>query len=188
MVAGDPSDTEEAPLPQDGEDEGAAAHVGGRPSAPATPESEDDQSGRRGPVEPDTDVPLRRALADLDNLRKRSERELARVRSAERADMAALWLPIVDDLDRAIQHAGTDDGAMVEGVQAVRDQALSLLARLGFHRFDDIGKPFDPTRHEAVGVLDGEGEPGTVLAVVRPGYDAPGSVLRPAGVIVSRGT
>ncbi len=185
MVAGDPSDIEEAPLPQDGEDEDVVDHVGGRPPAPAIPESEDDQSGRSGP---DIDVPLRRALADLDNLRKRSERELARVRSAERADMAALWLPIVDDLDRAVQHAGTDDGALVEGVQAVRDQALSILARLGFHRYDDVGKPFDPTRHEAVGVLDGEGEPGTVLAVVRPGYDAPGTILRPAGVIVSRGT
>jgi molecular chaperone GrpE len=183
-----PSDIEEAPVPHDSEDEGVADHVGGRPPTLAIPESEDDQSGRSGPVEPDIDVPLRRALADLDNLRKRSERELARVRSAERADMAGLWLPIVDDLDRAIQHGGADDGALAEGVQAVRDQALSLLARLGFHRFDDIGKPFDPTRHEAVGVLDGEGEPGTVLAVVRPGYDAPGTVLRPAGVIVSRGS
>lgn len=188
MVAGDPSDIEEALLPQDDEDEGAADHVGERPPGPAIPESADDQSWRSGPVEPDLEVPLRRALADLDNLRKRSERELARARSAERADMVALWLPIVDDLDRAIQHAGTDDGALVEGVRATRDQALSILGRLGFHRFDDIGKPFDPTRHEAVGVLDGEGEPGTVLAVVRPGYDGPGTILRPAGVIVSRGT
>jgi molecular chaperone GrpE len=188
VVAGDPSDIEETPLPQDVGDQGVGDHAGGRSPTPAIPESEDDRWRRSGTVEPDIDVPLRRALADLDNLRKRSERELARVRSAERADMAALWLPIVDDLDRAIQHAGTDDGALVEGVQAVRDQALSLLARLGFHRFDDIGKPFDPTRHEAVGVLEGEGEPGTVLAVVRPGYDAPGTILRPAGVIVSRGT
>jgi molecular chaperone GrpE len=187
VVAGDPSEIDEASFDRDGDDGGVADHDGGRSSGHTAPELINDPPVRTGPVETDLDVPLRRALADLDNLRKRSERELARVRSAERADMAALWLPIVDDLDRAVQHAGTDDGALVEGVRAVRDQALSLLAGLGFHRFDDIGKPFDPSRHEAVGVLDGEGEPGTVLAVVRPGYDAPGAILRPAGVIVSRG-
>lgn len=186
MVAADPSEIDEASFDRHGENGGVADDHGGPPSGHTAPELTNDQSVR-GPDETDLDVPLRRALADLDNLRKRSERELARVRSAERADMAGLWLPIVDDLDRAIQHAGSDDGALVEGVRAVRDQALSLLAGLGFHRFDDIGKPFDPSRHEAVGVLDGEGDPGTVLAVVRPGYDAPGAILRPAGVIVSRG-
>jgi molecular chaperone GrpE len=188
VIAGDPSEIEEASFGQDGDDGGVADHDGGSQSGPTAPEPGDDRSGRTGPVETDMDVPLRRALADLDNLRKRSARELAGVRSAERADIAALWLPVVDDLDRAIQHAGADDGALVDGVRAIRDQALLLLAGLGFHRFDDIGKPFDPSRHEAVGVLDGEGEPGTVLAVVRPGYDAPGAILRPAGVIVSRGS
>ena len=138
--------------------------------------------GRPAAGETDLDVPLRRALADLDNLRKRSDRELSRVRSAERADMAVLWLPIVDDLDRAIQHAGTDDGALVEGVRAVHDQALSLLAGLGFPRFDDVGKPFDPSRHEAVGVLTtARGSPGPcwrscVRGTTRPGayFDRPG--------------
>jgi molecular chaperone GrpE len=188
VIGGDPSEINEASLDQHGDDKGVADQDGGPQSGYIGPELTNDQSARTGPVETDLDLPLRRALADLDNLRKRSARELAEVRSAERADMAALWLPIVDDLDRAVQHAGADDAALVDGVRAVRDQALSLLARLGFHRFDDVGKPFDPTRHEAVGVLDGEGEPGTVLAVVRPGYDAPGTILRPAGVIVSRGT
>ena len=187
MVGRDPSEIDEASSDRNGDDGGVADHDGGPQSSHTAPELTNDQSVPTKPLKADLDVPLRRALADLDNLRKRSERELARARSAERVDMAARWLPIVDDLDRAIQHAGTDDGALVEGVRAVRDQALSLLAGLGFHRFDDIGKPFDPSRHEAVGVLDGEGEPGTVLAAVRPGYDAPGAILRPAGVIVSRG-
>jgi molecular chaperone GrpE len=135
------------------------------------------------------DLPLRRALADLDNLRKRYERELARVRSLERAAVAAEWLPIVDDLERALDHSDVDCAALLQGVRAVHDQAESLLARLGFPRFDDVGKPFDPHRHEAVGVVDDETAPGTVIGVVRPGYDGLGStVLRPAGVIVSRVT
>lgn len=132
------------------------------------------------------DLTLRRALADLDNLRKRSEREVARVRSIERAEVVAQWLPIVDNLERALEHSGADSAAVVEGVRAVHDQAVALLARLGFPRFDDLGKPFDPGRHEAMGVVDSELAPGTVVGVVRPGYDGPGVVLRPAGVVVSR--
>ncbi|HEX3564111.1 MAG TPA: nucleotide exchange factor GrpE [Acidimicrobiales bacterium] len=179
MIGGDPSEIDGASVDQLGGDEGADHDRG---------VADQDGGSQSGPPAADLDVPLRRALADIDNLRKRSERELARVRSAERAEMAALWLPIIDGLDSAILHAGRDDGALVEGVNAVRDQALSLLAGLGFHRFDDVGKPFDPSRHDAVGVVDGQGEPGTVVSVVRPGYDAPGTILRPAGVIVSRGT
>jgi molecular chaperone GrpE len=86
---------------------------------------------------------LRRALADLDNLRKRYERELARERAAERARLAALWLPIVDDLDRALEHADGDPAALIEGIRAVRDQAVTTLAQLGFPRFTDVGRPFD---------------------------------------------
>jgi molecular chaperone GrpE len=133
------------------------------------------------------DLPLRRALADLDNVRKRYERELARARSLERAAVTAEWLPIVDDLERALDHSDVDGAALLEGVRAVHDQAVALLAHLGFPRFDDVGKPFDPNRHEAVGVVDDETAPGTVIGIVRPGYEGLGTVLRPAGVVVSRG-
>jgi molecular chaperone GrpE len=138
------------------------------------------------PAEPD-DLALRRALADLDNIRKRYERELGRARSLERAAVTAEWLSIVDDLERALDHSGVEDLALLDGVRAVHDQAVALLARLGFPRFEDLGKPFDPSRHEAMGVIDGNGAPGTVAAIVRPGYDGPGAVLRPAGVVVTRG-
>ena len=140
-----------------------------------------------GGTEESDDLPLRRALADLDNLRKRHEREILRVRSLERAAVAAQWLPIVDDLERALDHANVENAPLLEGVRAVHAQAVALLARLGFPRFDDVGKPFDPHRHEAVSVVDDETAPGTVVGVVRPGYDGPGTVLRPAGVVVSRG-
>jgi hypothetical protein len=57
---------------------------------------------------------------------------------------------------------------LIEGVQAVRDQALAVLERLGFPRFDDVGQPFDPAHHEAVGVIDSDAPAGTVVAVIRP--------------------
>jgi molecular chaperone GrpE len=131
---------------------------------------------------------LRRALADLDNLRKRFDREVARERAAERARAAALWLPIVDDLERALEHAGADADSIVEGINTVRDQAQTILEQLGFRRFDDIGELFDPLRDEAVSAIDVDAPPGTVIATVRPGYGTDEVILRPASVVVSRGS
>jgi molecular chaperone GrpE len=134
----------------------------------------------------------RRTLADLDNLRKRCAKEVERERALERARVATAWLPIVDNLELALAHAdGNADGnaeAVIEGVRAVRDQAVDLLARLGYQRHDEVGVPFDPARHEAVGVVDadGEGAPGSVVRVMRPGYGDGERQLRPAAVMVAR--
>lgn len=129
----------------------------------------------------------RRALADLDNMRKRHSRDLALEREAERASTAAAWLPVVDNLELALAHAGSDPNAIVEGVRAVRDQAISLLAQLGYPRHEEVGVPFDPTKHEVVSVVDDqEVPPGTVVQVVRPGYGDNGRLLRPTAVVVSR--
>jgi molecular chaperone GrpE len=95
-------------------------------------------------------------------------------------------LPIVDNLELALQHA-QDAPGLVEGVRAVHDQAVATLARLGFPRFDAVGQPFDPVLHEAVGTVDDGAPPRTVVAVVRPGYGTPEALLRPAGVVVARG-
>ncbi|MBV8959244.1 MAG: nucleotide exchange factor GrpE [Actinobacteria bacterium] len=133
------------------------------------------------------DERLVRALADLDNLRKRFDREVSRERSAERSRVASEWLAVVDNLELALQNAGPDAGAFAEGVRAVYEQALGVLARLGFSRFDDVGAPFEPARHDAVGSADSGAPAGTVVSVVRPGYGDGDAVLRPASVIVSRG-
>jgi molecular chaperone GrpE len=133
---------------------------------------------------------LLRALADLDNLRKRFQREVAREREAERFRVAAEWLPVVDDLDRAFEHlsdADAQQGSFPEGVRAVRDNAIRILARLGYPRFGSIGDRFDPERYEVVGAVEADAEPGTVVAVVRPGYGTPEVILRPAAVVVAKG-
>jgi molecular chaperone GrpE len=142
----------------------------------------------KGPTVEELDDRWRRAAADLENARKRHARELERAAEAERRRVTLAWLPVVDNLELALEHAGADaDPAIVVGVRAVRDQAVALLASLGYQRDDEVGVPFDPARHEATGVVDDtDAEPGTVVKVVRPGYGRPPHrQLRPAAVLVS---
>jgi molecular chaperone GrpE len=144
--------------------------------------------------QPDSDKELakledrwRRAVADLDNLRKRYARELDRERATERSRVAGAWLPIVDNLERAISHAGDQSDAVLEGLRSILEQALQVLEQLGYPRDTEAGVPFDPQRHEVVGVVDQpDSAPGTVVEVLRPGYGEGSRQLRPAAVVVSR--
>jgi molecular chaperone GrpE len=129
----------------------------------------------------------RRAAADLDNYRKRYMRDLAHEVARERDRVAAAWLPILDSLDRALTHARAEPDAIVEGVRAVRDQAVDVLTRLGYARHGEVNVPFDPNRHEVVTVIENpEAEPGTVLQVLHPGYGDGERQLRPAAVAVNQ--
>jgi molecular chaperone GrpE len=128
-----------------------------------------------------------RALADLDNLRKRCAAQIDRAEEEARAAVARQWLPVIDSLDLALAHATADPATIIDGVKAVREQALGVLARLGFPRRDDRGARFDPARHEAVATRPGpEAEADLVAEVVRPGYGEGDRQLRPAQVVVAR--
>ncbi|KJY17144.1 MULTISPECIES: nucleotide exchange factor GrpE [Streptomyces] len=129
----------------------------------------------------------RRALADLDNLRKRHARELERERAVERSRTAAAFLPVLDNLELALTHAGADPGAIVEGIRAVRDQAVNVLELLGYPRHAETGVAFDPALHEVVGIVqDPDAAPGTVVEVLRAGYGDGERQLRPAAVTVAK--
>ncbi|WP_426513625.1 nucleotide exchange factor GrpE [Dactylosporangium sp. McL0621] len=128
-----------------------------------------------------------RAIADADNARKRAERTAAERVATERQRVAAAWLPVLDNLDLALRHAGADPEAIVEGVAQVRDQAADVLARLGFGPVGAVGEPFDPARHEAAEAVEEPGVPaGTIVRVIRPGYGGDTLLLRPAVVAVAR--
>jgi molecular chaperone GrpE len=128
----------------------------------------------------------RRALADLENLRKRYEREAAQQRDRERAHVAAAWLPVLDHLELALAHATANPTSIIDGVRGIRDQALAVLTGLGFPRRDDEGTTFDPARHEAVAATPAPHVPaGTVLEVLRPAYGEGERQLRPAAVVVA---
>jgi molecular chaperone GrpE len=127
----------------------------------------------------------RRTAAELDNFRKRCARDLVRAREQERASVAARWLPVLDNLELALEHATSDPGQIIEGVRAVHRQALAVLSELGFPRRDDRGRAFDPALHEAVSTVSDEDlVPGTVAEVIRPGYGPDEEILRPASVVV----
>ena len=168
------------------------------PAEHSKTEQDDDRVGESPPEavasQPDADLELakledrwRRAVADLDNLRKRYARELDRERTTERSRVAGAWLPVVDNLERAIDHADNQSDAVVEGVRSILDQSLQVLEQLGYPRDAQSGVPFDPQRHEVVGVVEhGDSAPGTVVEVLRPGYGKGSRQLRPAAVVVSR--
>ena len=136
----------------------------------------------------ESDERYRRALADFDNLRKRTARDAHREREDERARVAARWLPVLDNLELALQHATADPASIVSGLEAVREQARAVLADLGYPLRADLNEPFDPSRHEAVAVLPADdATPGTILQVIRPGYGTDERSLRPAAVVVAKG-
>ncbi|MEU9882037.1 nucleotide exchange factor GrpE [Streptomyces phaeochromogenes] len=163
---------------------------------PPTEEAEPGPDAATGTAAPDDEHAValreaedhwRRALADLDNLRKRHARELEREAAAGRARTAAAFLPVIDNLELALSHATADPDAIVEGVRAVRDQAVNVLERLGYPRHAETGVPFDPARHEVVGVVqDPDADPNTVVQVLRPGYGEAERQLRPAAVTVAK--
>jgi molecular chaperone GrpE len=127
-----------------------------------------------------------RAIAELDNARRRFERQLGEQRRAERARVASEWLPVLDNLERALNHASADPASIVTGVESVREQARAILARLGFTPIEGVGDPFDPARHEAVRIVfDVDAKPGTVVEVLRPGFATGDLLLRPAAVVVA---
>ena len=128
-----------------------------------------------------------RALADLDNLRKRCATQVSRAAAAAGTAVAAEWLPVVDNLDRALTHSQAEPEAIIDGVRAVRNQALAVLAKLGFARRDDTGEVFDPARHEAVATRPArDADAGTVVEVLRAGYGEGDHQLRPAQVVVAQ--
>jgi molecular chaperone GrpE len=132
---------------------------------------------------------LRRLQADFDNYRKRTLREqTARAASASQALVARL-LPVLDNFELAVSHAeqSRDFDRMLKGVEMVFGELREVLQSEGLVKIEAEGKPFDPERHEAVVAVEQEGaEPGTVVDVVRNGYELRGKVLRPAMVKVAK--
>jgi molecular chaperone GrpE len=132
---------------------------------------------------------LRRLQADFDNYRKRTLREqTARTASASQALVTRL-LPVLDNFELAVSAAeqSRDFDRMLKGVEMVLGALRGVLQAEGLVKIEAEGKPFDPERHEAVIAVDQEGvEPGSVVDIVRAGYELRGKVLRPAMVKVAK--
>ena len=132
------------------------------------------------------DVYLRK-LAEFDNFRKRVERERDERQQAAAEDLVKDLLPVLDNFERALEHAEDDSGAVREGVEMIARQFKDTLGRRGVVAVDPLGQPFDPGLHEAVqGVEESDLPPGTVAFVMLKGYTMGDRLLRPAmvGVVV----
>jgi molecular chaperone GrpE len=158
----------------------------------SSPESEETDGAQQvaEPEAPDPAAELaamedryKRALADLDNYRKRSVRETDRRIAESRDALIREWLEAVDSVERALRM--DPENPMAQGLQAVLEQMESILARNGVTRIGEPGEQFDPERHDAIAVQPGPDR--TVLDVARSGFAAGDRVLRPAQVVVARG-
>jgi molecular chaperone GrpE len=131
-----------------------------------------------------------RAVADLDNVRKRAQRDIEAANRYGLEKFAQELLPVWDSLDLAVQNAGkaADVRTLVQGQEATLQLLSKALQKIGVAPINPQGEPFDPARHEAMLAQESStAEPNSVLQVVQPGYELNGRVLRPARVIVSKG-
>lgn len=131
-----------------------------------------------------------RAVADLENYRKRTVREKDELRQYAAASILEDLLPIMDNLALGLAAARqqSDGKAIVDGVEMVMNQMKSALAKHGLAEINPAGQKFDPNLHECISQQPGKGVPeGVVLQVTRPGYSLNGRLLRPASVVVSTG-
>lgn len=130
-----------------------------------------------------------RTAADFDNFKKRTRREIDDARRAGREDLVRSLLPVFDNLERALQSAqrSSDVKAMADGLALVQRQFADALGREAIVRVQTVGRPFDPTVHEAIQQVEtDEHPPGTILAEVQPGYTHADRLLRAAMVVVAR--
>jgi len=162
------------------------------PESPNTVETPTDGSSReevdhlKAELDRVRDTYLRK-LAEFDNFRKRVEREREERQQAAAEDLVKDLLPVLDNFERALEHAENDSGALREGVEMIARQFKDTLTRRGVEVVDPLGQPFDPGLHEAVQrVEDSDHPPGTVAFVMLKGYTLGDRLLRPAmvGVVV----
>ena len=129
---------------------------------------------------------LKYAQADLENYRKRAEKEMKDAGESLAKSLVARLLVVQDELDLAAKHAEDSGGSMElrEGIGMVRRNLGSALESVGVERIDAVGKPFDPALHEAVGKSQGSSKEDVVVEEVRAGFTFRGQLLRPSMVKV----
>jgi len=131
---------------------------------------------------------LLRTAAEFDNYRKRVDRERRDQADAITADALADLIPIIDDLERALQAStGADTGSLRKGVELIHRQMLELLRKRGVKPIEAVGADFDPRFHESVASEASSGHrDGEVIEELRRGYVLGDRLLRPAMVKVAK--
>ncbi len=133
---------------------------------------------------------LLRSQADVQNGRRRAERDIENAHKYAIEKFIKDLLAVLDSMERALELAATTDGfdmAMLEGTQMTHKLLLDTVSKHGVEAIDPVGERFDPQQHEAMSMVESEGqEPNTVTAVMQKGYKLEGRVIRAAMVVVTK--
>ncbi len=130
-----------------------------------------------------------RLYAETENFKKRMARESAEREKYYNEGIIREMLPVMDNLERALAHAGAETGndGLKEGVGMVKKQMLDVLTRFGVSEVASVGLPFDPQKEQAIMQVEtGDYEPGTVVEELQKGYFLNDRILRPAMVTVAK--
>lgn len=132
-----------------------------------------------------------RVAAEAQNIRRRADKDVESARKFALERFASELLPVVDNLERALDAADREQAAikpLLEGVELTYKSFLDALQKFQIEQLDPVGEPFDPQLHEAMSMIDNPNvEPNTVLHVMQKGYTLSGRLLRAAMVMVSKG-
>jgi molecular chaperone GrpE len=127
-----------------------------------------------------------RAMAELENYRKRSERELDNARKFAIERFAQELVDVSDSLEAGLNAGAANPSALLAGAEGTLRQLHKAFEKAGIKTIDPKGAPFDPEWHEAMVAQESAEPPNTVLSVIQKGYSLNGRLLRPARVIVSK--
>ncbi|MDF1580485.1 MAG: nucleotide exchange factor GrpE [Desulfuromonadales bacterium] len=159
------------------------------PAENTPPTLEEQLAASRSEAEENRDQYLR-ACAELENFRKRAQREKEDICRFANEKILREMLPVIDNLGRAIEHAdgeAADSKGLIEGIQLTLDQFAKVLDQFGVKEIAALGAPFDPAFHEAMGQIESAEHPvNSVAQVFQKGYLLNERLLRPALVMVAK--
>tara|TARA_R110000850_G_scaffold94692_1_gene199443 strand:+ start:155 stop:796 length:642 start_codon:yes stop_codon:yes gene_type:complete len=131
-----------------------------------------------------------RVKADAQNLRRRSEQDVEKAHKFALEKFAKELLPVIDSLEKAVEAEvalGNEMTPLREGVEMTLSIFMSSIQKFNLEQVDPVGKPFDPSLHEAMSMVEvPNAEPNTVIAAMQKGYTLNGRLIRPAMVMVSK--
>jgi len=180
---------EEKPVPVEEQTAAREAAESEEQDAAGEPGLEEELAASREEAEKNKDLYLR-ARADLENYRKRTQRDKEELVRFANENMLREVLPVLDNLERAVDHARQSEGGgegLLEGVEMTLSQFQKALEKFGVTPFSAVGEAFDPSRHEAMGQLESsEHPPNTVVQELQKGCMLNDRLLRPALVMVAK--
>ncbi|NLS14107.1 nucleotide exchange factor GrpE [Vibrio sp. SM6] len=131
-----------------------------------------------------------RAKAEVENMRRRTEQEIDKARKYALSKFAEELLPVIDNLERAIQSADASNETLkpiIEGVELTHKTFVGTLNKFGLQEINPEGQAFNPEYHQAMSIQESaDHEPNTVMFVMQKGYELNGRVIRPAMVMVAK--